>query len=171
MRTVHGLESYPSDVGPSIVALGAFDGLHLADRAMLGPAGGPRQARAASGRAARSLGRPYSVAGPVTRGAGRGGTLGFPTANLDPERPLLLPTGVYAGRAEIDGATHQAVVNVGVRPTFGENALAIEAYLMDVAADFYGRPLRLHFMARLRGERKFAGVDELRAQIARDVET
>lgn len=121
-------------------------------------------------RAARYLGRAYSIAGVVTRGAGRGRTLGFPTANLDPDRPLLLPTGVYACRAEIDGHAHPAVVNVGVRPTFGDNALTIEAYLMDVSADFYDRPLRLHFVARLRGERKFGGVDELRAQIARDVE-
>jgi riboflavin kinase/FMN adenylyltransferase len=121
-------------------------------------------------RAARYLGRPYSIGGTVTRGAGRGRTLGFPTANLDPERPLLVPTGVYACRAEVDGRLHPAVVNVGVRPTFGENALAIEAFLMDVAADLYDRQLRLHFVARLRGEQKFAGVDELRAQIARDVE-
>lgn len=121
-------------------------------------------------RAARYLGRPYSIGGTVTRGAGRGRTLGFPTANLDPERPLLVPTGVYACRAEVLGGLHRAVLNVGVRPTFGDNALAIEAYLMDIAADLYGRPLRLHFVARLRGEQKFASVDELRAQIARDVE-
>ena len=121
-------------------------------------------------RAARYLGRPYAIAGTVTRGAGRGRILGFPTANLDPERPLLLPTGVYACRATVGGGEHRAVVNVGVRPTFGDNALAIEAYLMDVSADLYDRPLRLEFVARLRGERKFAGVDELCAQIARDVE-
>jgi riboflavin kinase/FMN adenylyltransferase len=121
-------------------------------------------------RAARYFGRPYSIAGVVTRGAGRGRTLGYPTANLDPDRPLLLPTGVYACRAEIGGGTHRAVVNVGVRPTFGDNALAVEAYLLDVSADLYDRPLRLHFVARLRGEQKFGGVDELRAQIARDVE-
>lgn len=122
-------------------------------------------------RAARYLGRPYSIAGTVTRGAGRGRTLGFPTANLEPERPLLVPTGVYACRAEVDDGTAQpAVVNVGVRPTFGDNALAIEAFLLDVTADLYGRPLRLAFVARLRGETKFASVDELRAQIARDVD-
>jgi riboflavin kinase/FMN adenylyltransferase len=299
MRTVRGLESYPPDVGPSVVALGAFDGIHLGHRAILGTAVARGQAQGARvvactfdrhpmdvlnparapvplatlderlrliaetgvdltlvlaftaelagvepeafvkdvvvgrlhahevvvgynhtfgrgargdaallcamggpiglvthvvpallvdgvpvssseiravlrdgdvSRAARYLGRPYSIAGTVTRGAGRGRTLGFPTANLDPERPLLVPTGVYACRAEIDGASHRAVVNVGVRPTFGENALAIEAFLMDVTADLYGRPLQLHFMARLRGEQKFGSVDELRAQIARDVE-
>jgi riboflavin kinase/FMN adenylyltransferase len=120
-------------------------------------------------RAARYLGRPYSVAGTVTRGAGRGRTLGFPTANLDPERPLLVPTGVYACRAE-DGGLHRAVVNVGVRPTFGDNALAVEAFLMDFAGDLYGHALRLHFVGRLRGEQKFESVDELRAQITRDVE-
>ena len=123
------------------------------------------------GQAARYLGRPYSIGGRVTRGAGRGRTLGFPTANLDPDRPLLVPTGVYACRAEIDAALHPAVVNVGVRPTFGETSLAIEAYLMDFAGDLYDRPLRLHFVAHLRGEQKFAGVDALRAQIGRDVES
>jgi riboflavin kinase/FMN adenylyltransferase len=122
------------------------------------------------GRAARYLGRPYAIGGTVTRGAGRGRTLGFPTANLDPERPLLVPTGVYACRADVGGATHPAVVNVGVRPTFGDNALAIEAYLMDMVADLYDRPLRLHFVARLRGEQKFPSVDALQAQIASDVE-
>jgi riboflavin kinase/FMN adenylyltransferase len=128
------------------------------------------------GRAARYLGRPYWIAGTVTRGAGRGRTLGFPTANLDPERPLLVPTGVYACWAQVDGrgerssTTHRAVVNVGVRPTFGDNALAIEAYLMDIAADLYDRPLRLQFVARLRGEQKFASVEELTHQIGQDVE-
>jgi riboflavin kinase/FMN adenylyltransferase len=119
--------------------------------------------------AARYLGRPYSIGGTVTRGAGRGRTLGFPTANLEPERPLLVPTGVYACRAEVDGGLHPAVVNVGVRPTFGEETLAIEAYLMDFAGNLYDRRLRLHFIGRLRGEQKFQSVDDLRAQIGRDV--
>jgi riboflavin kinase / FMN adenylyltransferase len=299
MRTVRGLESYPPDVGPTVVALGAFDGIHLGHRAILGTAverGRARGARvvactfdrhpmevlnpprapvalttldeqltliAETGvdltlvlaftpelaevepeaftkdvivgrlhahevvvgdnhtfgrgargnaalleeigeplglrthvvppllvdgvpvsssqirtvlregdvvRAARYLGRPYSIAGTVTHGDARGRTIGFPTANLAPERPLLVPIGVYACRAEVDGEPHRAVVNVGVRPTFGDNALAIEAHLLDVAEDLYGRSLRLEFIARLRGERKFSGIDELRAQIARDVE-
>jgi len=120
--------------------------------------------------AARFLGRPYSIAGTVTRGAGRGRTLGFPTANLEPERPLLVPTGVYACRADVDGTLRPAVVNVGVRPTFGEAALAIEAYLMDFAGDLYGRRLALRFVSRLRGEQKFPSVDALREQIGQDVE-
>src|SRR5207237_605077 len=115
-------------------------------------------------RAARYLGRPYSIAGAVTRGAGRGRTLGFPTANLEGDRPLLVPTGVYACRAEVDAELHPAVVNVGVRPTFGEDTLAIEAYLMDFAGNLYDRRLRLHFVARLRGEQKFPSVDDLRMQ-------
>ena len=122
------------------------------------------------GRAARHLGRPYSIGGTVTGGAGRGRTLGFPTANLDPDRPLLVPTGVYACRAEVEGGLHPAVVNVGVRPTFGENDLAIEAYLIDFSGDLYGLRLRLSFVARLRGEQKFRSVNELGAQIGRDVE-
>ena len=121
-------------------------------------------------KAARYLGRTYSIGGTVTRGAGRGRTLGFPTANLDPERPLLLPSGVYACRAEVGGQVHSAVVNVGVRPTFGENELAIEAYLPDFSGDLYGLRMQLHFIAHLRGERKFQSVDELKAQIGRDVE-
>lgn len=121
-------------------------------------------------RAARYLGRPYSIGGTVMRGAGRGRTLGFPTANLDPERPLLVPIGVYACRAEFDGQLRPAVVNVGVRPTFGEDELAVEAYLMDLSRDLYGVQLRLHFVERLRGEQKFRSVDELRAQIGRDVD-
>src|SRR5688500_13136422 len=94
-------------------------------------------------RAARFLGRPYSIGGTVIRGAERGRTLGSPTANLDPERPLLVPIGVYACRAELDEGVHRAVVNVGVRPTFGVNTLSIEAYLMDFSGDLYGRKLRL----------------------------
>jgi len=299
MRIIQGLESYPPDAGPSVVALGAFDGIHLGHRAILATAVSRGQARGLRGvactfdrhpmevlqperapvpittleerldliartgvdltlvlpftpalaavepeafvkdvvvgrlfarevvvgfnhtfgkgargtaallrdfgeriglvthvvppllvdaipvssseirtalkdgdvvRAARYLGRPYSIAGVVTRGAGRGRTLGFPTANLDPDRPLLVPTGVYACRAEVGARSEPAVVNVGVRPTFGNNDLAIEAYLLDFSGDLYGARLALHFVGRLRGEQKFQGVDELKRQIGRDVE-
>jgi riboflavin kinase/FMN adenylyltransferase len=122
-------------------------------------------------RAARCLGRPYTIGGKVTRGAGRGRTIGFPTANLDPDRPLLVPIGVYACRADTDGRLGPAVVNVGVRPTFGDNELAIEAYLLDFTGDLYGGQLRLHFVERLRGERRFQSLEELKLQIGRDVET
>jgi riboflavin kinase/FMN adenylyltransferase len=119
--------------------------------------------------AARWLGRGYTVEGEVVRGAGRGRTLGFPTANIRASHPLLLPAGVYACRVEVAEARYRAVVNVGVRPTFDEHDLAIEAHLLDFSGDLYGRRVRLTFFRRLREERKFPSVEALRAQIARDV--
>ena len=119
--------------------------------------------------AARFLGRPYGITGTVTAGAGRGRSLGFPTANIEADRPLLVPRGVYLGRVSVDGRPRPAVVNVGVRPTFGETTLAIEAHLLDFSGDLYGRPIRLEFLARLRDEMRFGSVDELRNQIARDI--
>jgi riboflavin kinase / FMN adenylyltransferase len=132
--------------------------------------------RAALGRgelasAERMLGRPYTLPGKVVAGAGRGRTLGFPTANVAPDRPVLLAPGVYACGTEVAGQAHRAVVNVGVRPTFGEDALAVEAYLLDFAGDLYGQTIRLTFMSRIREERRFPNVDALRAQIADDVDT
>jgi riboflavin kinase/FMN adenylyltransferase len=120
-------------------------------------------------RAARSLGRPYAITGHVTSGAGRGRTLGFPTANIAPDRPLLVAGGVYRGVVTVDGGRHAAVVNVGVRPTFGETTLALEAHLLDFAGDLYGRRVRLDFVARLRDEMRFASVEDLKAQVARDI--
>jgi riboflavin kinase / FMN adenylyltransferase len=120
-------------------------------------------------RAARFLGRPYAIAGTVTAGAGRGRTLGFPTANIEADRVLLIPRGVYLGRVTVDGQVRPGVVNVGVRPTFGETTLAIEAHVLDFAGDLYGRPLRLEFLDRLRDEMRFGSVEELRMQIGRDI--
>ena len=119
--------------------------------------------------AARSLGRPYGITGQVTSGAGRGRTLGFPTANIDPDRPVLVARGVYRGLVTVDGGGHAAVVNVGVRPTFGETTLAVEAHLLDFAGDLYGRRVRLDFMARLRDEMRFPSIEDLKAQVARDI--
>jgi hypothetical protein len=109
------------------------------------------------------------MGGTITSGAGRGRTLGFPTANLAPDRELLIPKGVYGCLAHVDGVAHQAVVNIGVRPTFAETTLAIEAHLLDFTGDLYGRRMRLDFLLHLREEMRFPSVDELRAQIARDV--
>jgi len=120
-------------------------------------------------RAAQFLGRPYGIGGSVTAGAGRGRTLGFPTANLAADRPLLVPTGIHGGRLAEDGRQHRAVVNVGFRPTFGETSLAIEAHLLDFSGDLYGRQVRLTFVDRLRDEMRFASVEALKAQIERDV--
>lgn len=120
-------------------------------------------------RAARLLGRPYAIRGEVVRGAGRGRSLGFPTANIEPDRPLLVKVGVYACPATVDGQTYQTVVNVGVRPTFGEDRVAVEAHVLDFSGDLYGRGVHLAFVRRLRDERRFPSVEALREQIQADV--
>jgi riboflavin kinase/FMN adenylyltransferase len=128
-------------------------------------------------RAARMLGRPYTVRGRVVRGDERGRTIGFPTANLDPENEILPAQGVYAGRLTIldDGSppvrqTLPVVTNVGHRPTFdGGGALVAEAHVIDWEGELYGRKVELSFILRLREERRFPGVDALREQIAVDV--
>ncbi|HWC05202.1 MAG TPA: bifunctional riboflavin kinase/FAD synthetase [Methylomirabilota bacterium] len=120
-------------------------------------------------RAASLLGRPYAISGKVVRGAARGRALGFPTANLAGPAGLLLADGVYTARATWDGRLAPAVVNIGVRPTVDGSTRVVEAHLLDVAPDLYGRRLTLAFIDRIRPERRFASLDALRAQIAEDV--
>jgi riboflavin kinase/FMN adenylyltransferase len=110
--------------------------------------------------------------GTVAHGDKRGRTLGFPTANLVPDPRLVVPDhGIYACRAHVDGETHVAAVNVGVRPTFKTGrGLLVEAYLLDFDGDIYDRELRLDFLERLRGERRFDSVEALVEQMGRDVE-
>ena len=119
--------------------------------------------------ARRFLGRAYAVAGTVQRGAGRGRTLGFPTANLRPDRPLLLAAGVYLCRAAWAGGEAGGVVNVGYRPTFGENQYWVEAHLLDFAGDLYDRAVTIQFLERLRREMKFPSVEALTAQVHADI--
>ncbi len=121
-------------------------------------------------RAARYLGRPYVIAGEVVEGSRRGRTLGFPTANLKPNLPLLIPPGVYACLALVGRQPHPSVVNVGVRPTFGERTVLIEAHLLDFSGSLYGQRMSLTFIGRLRDEQPFSGIEALKEQIARDVE-
>jgi riboflavin kinase/FMN adenylyltransferase len=118
--------------------------------------------------ARRCLGAPFMVEGEVVGGDRRGRDLGFPTANQVPEPGLVTPAhGVYAAFAN----GYPAAVNVGVRPTFGSGgALLVETYLIDFEGDLYGQNLRVAFIERLRGEENFADVDELVAQMHRDVE-
>lgn len=120
--------------------------------------------------AAQWLGRPFRLAGEVVRGDGRGRTIGFPTANIDVWDEQMLPEhGVYAGWAHLGDETFMAVANVGKRPTFKGKVVRVEAHLLDFDRDIYGQTLVFDFVARLRPEMRFNGVDELVAQIGRDV--
>jgi riboflavin kinase / FMN adenylyltransferase len=118
--------------------------------------------------ATRFLGAPFELRGEVVVGDQRGRELGFPTANLVPDEELVYPGhGVYVARANGDCAA----VSVGVRPTFGTGrAVLVEAYVLDRNVDLYGQTLRVEFLRRLRGERRFDSVDALVEQMQRDVE-
>jgi riboflavin kinase / FMN adenylyltransferase len=117
--------------------------------------------------AAGLLGRPPEVEGRVVSGDQRGGTLGYPTANLAPEPDLLVPAyGIYAGAAR----DHRVALSIGVNPHYGGSERRVEAFLLDFEGDLYGQQLRLELWARLRDERAFASEQELVEQIGRDVE-
>lgn len=122
--------------------------------------------------ARRMLGRPYGVEGRVVRGDERGRTLGFPTANLQPQNRVIPQAGVYVTATLIEGAWRRSVTNVGTRPTFKLTNAAepsVETFVMDWTGDLYGDVVRVRFLHRLRAERKFASVAELKAQIDKDV--
>jgi riboflavin kinase/FMN adenylyltransferase len=120
--------------------------------------------------AARLLGRPYSLRGPVVRGHERGRGIGFPTANIAVTPDRALPAyGVYVTRAAFDGRIHQSATNIGVNPTFADDRPSIETYILDFEGDLYGRELRIEVLHRLRPEKKFASIDALVEAIAADV--
>ncbi len=117
------------------------------------------------------LGRPYHISGTVVEGQKMGRTIGFPTANIDYWSEQLLPdNGVYATYAWLDDVRHVAATNVGVRPTVNGHQLTVEAHLLDFDADIYGRTLQLEFIAHIRPEMKFSGLDALKAEIQADVQ-
>lgn len=122
---------------------------------------------------AAMLARPFQLRGAVVVGDHRGRQLGFPTANLEIAHGRAVPGyGVYSARARgADGELRPAVVNIGVRPTFGGMRPVVEVHFLDVDLDLYGQELRVDFVSRIRPERRFDGIDELVEQIGRDIAT
>jgi len=121
--------------------------------------------------AARLLGRQYSLSSFVEHGTGTGSRIGFPTANFAITPNKLVPhQGVYAVWVDIAGRAHQGAMNIGYRPTFGENRLTVEAFILDFEGDIYHQDVRARFVQRIRDEKKFDSVETLVAQIAHDVE-
>ena len=120
--------------------------------------------------AAVLLGRRFELEGPVVHGESRGAAIGFRTANLHiPERMAVPANGVYAVFATVAGTRHRAVVNIGVRPTFGINTRTVEAHIIDFDEDIYGEDVALEFVDHLRPERRFESLDALVSQIGDDL--
>lgn len=161
LRKVGAEDGFAVDVVPAVLLDGRPVSSTLIRRAV---AGGDLHT------AARALGRYYSVAGEVTRGAGRGRGIGIPTINLLPPSPrkLLPPDGVYAARVSWRGGEKDAMLNLGPRPTFGEDSRSLEAHLFDFEGDLYGERVSVEFVSRLRDVLRFASVDELKAQLEQD---
>jgi riboflavin kinase/FMN adenylyltransferase len=120
--------------------------------------------------ARRMLGRPYGVEGRVVRGAERGAQLGFPTANLHPQNRVIPRGGVYVTATLIEGQWRRSVTNIGTRPTFERGAeTSVETFVLNWSGNLYGDVVRVRFLHRLRDEKKFSSISELRAQIEGDV--
>lgn len=115
------------------------------------------------------LGRFHQVRGVVAHGHKRGRKLGFPTANLAFREELVPLTGVYAVWVEVDGVIRPGVANIGKNPTFGEFEMSVEAHILDFKGKIYDQPIRVHFVQRIRSEKKFSGPDELVARIREDI--
>ena len=119
----------------------------------------------------RFLGRPFAVSGPVISGVERGRALGFPTANIKVDPIRALPSnGVYATWAYIGHDKHKSVTNIGKRPTFGGGERSVEVFLLNFGGDIYGQNLSIELVDRLREEKRFGSAEELKGQIAQDVE-
>jgi len=122
-------------------------------------------------RVQRLAGRPFRLQGRVVPGAGRGVKLGFPTANLEIEAEQALPPdGVYVSQTHLDSQSYPSVTNIGRRPTFDSKERTVEVYLLDYNGDLYGQELKIDILERLRGEKKFDTPEELKKQMAQDVE-
>lgn len=121
--------------------------------------------------ASQMLGRAYALSAKVVEGDKLGHKLGFPTANLDTTGFVLPPNGVYAAHGTVRGRTHRAVLNIGHRPTVNQPTpqLRVEVHLLDFSGELYGEEMEVTFVAKLRDERKFASLDDLKTQITRDI--
>jgi len=116
------------------------------------------------------LGRPFSLRGPIVRGAERGKSLGFPTANIALGLDRALPAfGVYVTRAYMGEGAYPAVTNIGLRPTFGEDKPTVETYILDFEGELHGQEVRIELLHRLRGEMRFPNADALKEQIEKDI--
>jgi riboflavin kinase/FMN adenylyltransferase len=120
--------------------------------------------------AANLLGRPYNISGIVIPGKSRGTVLGIPTANIKPDKELLPAHGVYAVIVDLEGNHHQGVLNIGFNPTFSDNELSVEVYLLDFTGNIYGEKLNVLFIDRLRDEVKFKKPGQLVKQIKKDID-
>jgi riboflavin kinase/FMN adenylyltransferase len=120
-------------------------------------------------KAGQMLSAPYRIRGMVTHGAGRGGKLGFPTANLEGIDTLLPKAGVYAGRAVVQSILYPAAINLGPNPTFGESAVKVEIHLLDYHDSLYGQPLEVEFLDRLRDVTSFTNPQALVEQLDKDI--
>jgi riboflavin kinase / FMN adenylyltransferase len=120
--------------------------------------------------ASQMLGRPYAICGKVITGDKRGRDLGFPTANLEVTGLVLPPHGVYAGITRLESSLYRVALNIGVRPSVARGQdLRVEAHLLDFDGDLYGQELEIEISDKLRDEKKFGSLAELKEQIAQDV--
>ncbi|MDX1671834.1 MAG: riboflavin kinase, partial [Balneolaceae bacterium] len=120
--------------------------------------------------AAEMLGRNYMLNGTVVHGDKRGKQIGYPTANIKPEHPkkVIPKRGVYAVRVRVDGEWKGGMMNIGYRPTFEEEGVTLEVHIFNFDEEIYGKTVQVRFVKRLREEKKFDGVDELKTQLAED---
>jgi riboflavin kinase / FMN adenylyltransferase len=120
--------------------------------------------------ARRMLGRPYGVEGRVIHGAERGRTIGYPTANLQPQNRVIPKRGVYVTSTLINDRWRRSITNIGIRPTFEKDVEpSVESYVLDWEGNLYGDVIRIRFLHRIRDEKKFNSIDELTTQIKKDV--
>ncbi len=164
LRMIGRRRGFPVEVVPAVLST---DGAPISSTAIRRAVAHGDLARASDG-----LGRRYAFAGRVASGEGRGRLLGFPTLNLElaSRRKLLPPHGVYAVRVEGMQGAFGGMMNLGPRPTFGEESVTLEVHMFEADGDWYGRSVRVEFVSRLRDTIRFSGPDELMGQLRRDAE-